>query len=103
LEAHDVDNDRDREAGPIRVTGKTPAGFSNPFEIEPVWTINKVIDDMVTRFEAEGKLEKGDYNLVLVQPDGTSTQLIGSQKVSDYDIDNGAELDLIVGEPQKDG
>lgn len=95
--------DGDREAGQITVTGKTPAGFPNEFEIEPMWTINKVIEDMVKRFEAEGKLEKGDYNLALVQPGGTTTQLVGSQKVSEYNIDNGDELDLIVGEPQKDG
>ncbi len=95
--------DVDRETGSITVTGKTPAGFPNQFDIQPVWTINKVIEDMVKRFEAEGKLEKGDYNLVLVQPDGTTTQLVGSQKVSEYKIDNGDELDLIVGEPQKDG
>lgn len=96
-------HDGDRKTVPITVTGKTPAGFPNQFEIEPMWTINKVIEDMVKRFEAEGKLEKGDYNLAFLQPDGTTTQLVGSQKVSDYNIDNGDELDLIVGEPQKDG
>lgn len=97
------DSGKDTKTGAITVTGKTPAGFPNQFDIEPVWTINKVIEDMVKRFEAEGKLVKGNYNLVLAQADGNGTQLVGSQKVSEYNIVNGAELDLIVGEPQKDG
>ncbi len=51
---------RSGEGSRSRLTGKTPGRIPNQFEIEPVWTINKVIETLVKRFEAEGKLEKDD-------------------------------------------
>lgn len=87
----------------IVVTGKTPAGFSDQFEINTAWSVDRVIEVMVARFVAKGQLQAGDYNLVLVHPDGTTAALIGSHRIGDYEIDDGDELDLVVAEPQKDG
>jgi len=100
---HQESGDKEPDEGSIMVVGKTPAGFENKFAIKRDWTIQKVIEEMVKRFEAEGKLQAGTYNLVLAQPEGKPTQLVASQRVSDYPIDEKDELDLIVGEPEKDG
>lgn len=87
----------------IDVKIKTPAGHQAEFSINTDWTIDKVIKKAEHHFIEKGQLQPGEYNLVLVNADGTTKELVGSSKVEDYNIPDEAELDLVVAGPQVDG
>lgn len=99
MEHHQEDNDRDK----IDVKIKTPAGHSAEFDINTDWTVDEVIKKAEEHFVDLGQLQAGDYNLVLINQDGTTVQLAGSAKVEESGIKHDAELALVLAVPQVDG
>jgi len=87
----------------VEPTIKTPAGHHHKIEISLAWTIDQAIKVAADYFIDKGQLQAGDYNMVLVNPDGSTTELVGTSRVQDYTVTDQSELDLIVAIPQVDG
>lgn len=86
----------------LRLTVRTPAGASHPFDFKDNTRADKAIRTSVDYFVGTGELAEGDYGLALVR-DGAATPLADDARLGEVGVIDGDVLHLTNKGPQVDG
>ncbi|MGH2708200.1 MAG: hypothetical protein ACRDJF_12650 [Actinomycetota bacterium] len=86
----------------LRVTIRTPAGYSSPFSIDAHERVEAVTRQAVKHFVAARQLAPGEYGLALVRG-GQATDLADDARLEDCGVGEADVLSLISKGPQVDG